>query len=383
MKKIILCILIVCIGFVIYNKIIDTPTEQCWTNNQVNGKIENFEEPSKYPQKSELYIDASGSMKPYFFATNTTISNSISEFVNLDKKGTDIYFIGSDKKYNGLVTQIISDVKKQPNLASTSFETFFAKASEKVAKNNSIIYLVTDGIMSINGVKNMQTALTQMEGNIRNSLRGYSNIAAAIFRYKSGYKGTYWNCHNQAIHLNKEMQRPYYIIALGKTDVIRWLSKQDGISAKDNDAYFIGIHNYTAHNKLKLDKGDSAKLGSPGQTITLAVDLPPCLQSMDVSKAVIKINKKVTNGIKLINSEGKLTAELGRSIAVPGGQVEVSIDVPNEIPQTWISTWNTDNDLHGPDSIHTFGLSSLVKGMHNALDSEKNLLSIAIKFYKK
>ena len=195
MKKILICLFIACIGVVIYKKFVSDVGAEVWTHNEVNGKIEAFKEPAEAPLKSELYIDASGSMKPYFFATNTTMSNSISEFLNLDEKGTDVYFIGSNKKHNGLVAQIITNVKNQPNLASTSFDNFFMSMSAKADSTNSIIYLVTDGIMSISGV-NMKTALTQMMGKVKNSLSKSNNIAAAIFRYESGYKGQYWNCRN-------------------------------------------------------------------------------------------------------------------------------------------------------------------------------------------
>ena len=381
MKKILICLFIACIGVVIYKKFVSDVCAEVWTHNEVNGKIEAFKEPAEAPLKSELYIDASGSMKPYFFATNTTMSNSISEFLNLDEKGTDVYFIGSNKKHNGLVAQIITNVKNQPNLASTSFDNFFMSMSAKADSTNSIIYLVTDGIMSINGV-DMKTALTQMMGKVKNSLSKSNNIAAAIFRYKSGYKGQYWNCMNHPIVLSKEMSRPYYIIALGKKEVIRWLSKQDDITAKGDNAYYMGIHDYKAHNILKLDKSDSAKLEKPGETIKLSVDLPECLSSMDVSKAVVKINNKTVDGIPLTYSEGKLTATLDKSIAVPGGNVEVSIGVPNEIPTKWTKTWNCDDDLKGPDETTTFGLSSLVKGMYKALESDTNMLSITFKFNK-
>ena len=103
---------------------------------------------------------------------------------------------------------------------------------------------------------------------------------------------------------------------------------------------------------------------------------------MDVSKAVVKINNKTVDGIPLTYSEGKLTATLDKSIAVPGGNVEVSIGVPNEIPTKWTKTWNCDDDLKGPDETTTFGLSSLVKGMYKALESDTNMLSITFKFNK-
>ena len=78
MKKILICLLIACIGVVIYKKVACVVGAEVWMNNEVNGKIEAFKESAKAPLKSELYIDASGSMKPYFFATTTTMSNSIS-----------------------------------------------------------------------------------------------------------------------------------------------------------------------------------------------------------------------------------------------------------------------------------------------------------------
>ena len=56
------------------------------------------------------------------------------------------------------------------------------------------------------------------------------------------------------------------------------------------------------------------------------------------------------------------------------GRIKISFIAKNEIPDSWTNTWNTDNDIAGPDESTTFGLKYLVTGMFNGLEGNQEML---------
>ena len=101
-----------------------------WVNNKISASFSSntINEPiGEIPSTAEIYIDASGSMKPYFKADGTSMINTLSEIKNLNQSGTSIYFLDNKKPYKGLVRDIITDINKQPNNSNTLFHDFFDK----------------------------------------------------------------------------------------------------------------------------------------------------------------------------------------------------------------------------------------------------------------
>ena len=197
-KNIVIAIISIIAVVIVVNLIRKPPIDDnVWVDNRISASFEAStinETVGEMPVTAELYIDASGSMKPYFRAEGAGMINTLSEIVNLNESGTSIYFLDNKKKYTGLVRDILGDINKQPNSSNTLFHDFFESAACKIDTTNTIVYLVTDGIMSIHDTtKDMSDALVELRGKIENSLKNHSNLAGAVFRYVGGYKGTYWN----------------------------------------------------------------------------------------------------------------------------------------------------------------------------------------------
>lgn len=387
-KTIIIAVAAIALLFIIL-KIIDPPeVKNVWEDNKVIASFPAgvISEPEgKTPSEVKIYIDASGSMKPYFRAEGNDMVNTISKIVNLHGDKQKIYFLGNDEKpYGGLVKDILGDVDKQPNDVATTFHKFFYDAAHRIDTTNVLIYMVTDGIMSI-GNGNTSDALVQLMGKIENSLKGHKNLAGAIMRYKGQYKGDYWNSQNTRLTaktcpiLAKEIQRPFYVIALGHKDAIIWL-KQQPIEKLNNPEkrLFMGIHDLAGHAKARLDKGDSTKIEDMHQAVTLVLDLPPCLANIDTSGIqVLNDGKPLSVSVK--NEGGKLAANIEPSINLKlkhelDGRTVVTLVANNKIPSKWTQAWNTDDDLKGPDTTTTYGLRYLVEGMFNGLEGESPLL---------
>ena len=310
-KNIVIAIISIIAVVIVVNLIRETepPIDDVWVDNRISASFEAStinETVGEMPVSAELYIDASGSMKPYFRAEGAGMINTLSEIVNLNESGTSIYFLDNKKKYTGLVRDILGDINKQPNSSNTLFHDFFESAACKIDTTNTIVYLVTDGIMSIHDTtKDMSDALVELRGKIENSLKNHSNLAGAVFRYVGGYKGTYWNSKSKAITLKEQIDRPYYIIALGNKETMRWLESIPVTKLNNPDRLFMGIHDLDGHKKATLALGENAKIQDINNDVTLILDLPRCLHNIDVANAVLTNNERNLS-IKIIKEESRL-----------------------------------------------------------------------------
>lgn len=355
-----------------------------WMHNNVIAIYQNgtVKEPEGEPSKAEIFIDASGSMKPYFTREGNNLINTISELKNLNQDSTKIYFLNNPKPYGGLVKDIIIDVNSQPNLSSTSFHDFFERAACKIDTVNTLIYLITDGIMSV-GNGDMSQAMVELCGKIKNALNKHDNLAGAIFRYIGEYKGNYWNSKNQRLTpsecgiLKGQIQRPYYVIVLGRKEAIRWLQSVSVDELNNPQEYFMGIHDYNGHANPSLTLGDSAKIKDMNDPVTLILELPNCLKDIDASKVqIMNGNNVLPLSVKKIEDK-KLEATIPPTQPLrpeKDGRIKITFVAKNEIPNSWTNTWNTDDDIAGPDESTTFGLRYLVKGMFEGLEGNQEML---------
>ncbi len=362
------------------------PTDMVWTGNKVTASFppEAINEPvGNAPSRVEIYIDASGSMKPYFRAEGNVMVNTISKIVNLHGTSQKIYFLGNETPYSGLVSNIIRDVARQPNQVATTFHEFFKDVADSIDTTDKLVYMVTDGIISI-GRGNTSDALVELSGKIENSLKGHENLAGVIMRFEGQYKGDYWNSQNMKITpqecpmLAEEIQRPFYVIALGSKEAIRWLKQQPIEKLNSPKAQlFMGIHDLSGHTKAKLDM-DSARIEDMHKSVTLSLDLPMCLAEIDASK-VQAFNDGKPQQASVQNEGGKIVVTIDSLTNLKlkrenDGRIRVTLLANNEIPSSWTLEWNTDDDSDGPDSITTYGLKYLVSGMFDGLEGEQLLL---------
>lgn len=385
-KSIIVAFVSIIAVVIVYKLIHKPPQEPIWRNNIISAGFDDFaidEKIGEMPATAELHIDASGSMKPYFKADGLSLINTLSEIVNLNQSGTSIYFLDNKNTYKGLIRDILGDINKQPNSSNTLFHDFLERAACKIDSTNTIIYLVTDGIMSIHDTsKDMSTALVELRGKIENSLKEHTNLAGAIYRYVGGYKGRYWNSRSIAIPLNEQIDRPYYIIALGRKETMRWLESIPATKLNNPERLFMGIHDLKGHKKATLALGENAKIEDIHKEVTLFLDLPECLRNIDVTNAVLT-NRDDKLDVGVANEGSRLIAVVPPTIPLrpeDDGKIKIELNIPNIVPDRWIGEWNSNDDTDGPDSMTTFGLGTLVTGMFYGLEKDSNFLSVTFTY---
>ncbi|MBD5312087.1 MAG: hypothetical protein HDS13_08050 [Bacteroides sp.] len=398
MKKLIIgLVLLVIIGFII-KKIIDPPTD-VWADNKVYAGYQStvVNETATAPVVAEVYIDASGSMKPYFMADNDQIMTHLLGNLQHLTTNTSVYFLNNPKPYKGTPGEILKNVKDQPNLSATTFHSFFSKAAAQIDTTDVMVYLITDGIMSIGnrGGGDTRHALTYLKGEITKALQNHSDLAGAILRYSGGYKGNYWNMKNQPITLSKQIQRPFYVIVLGRKAAVRWLediNNKKPTELNNPKSIYFGVHDFKAHNDAKMSTDKLLPLQNPGGEVTLVLNLPQCLSNLDVNKLEVVHNGSVlmdirsdgtTQKVKVEKeADGTLRVSAQNAPFVPNvnGEYVITIYSLNTIPDGWVSTWSTDNDKTGPDENTTFGLAYLIEGIKNGLEPQDTLFRADIVF---
>lgn len=378
MKKFLILLGVVIMGYCIYNC-----GDHKITNNRITAKMHppTDEKAAQKPQHASIYIDASGSMKPYF-SPGVEIIKTVSKLKTLDNDNTDIFFIGDKKARNGLVMEIIGTIKKQPNNVTTTFHEFFKEQAAVLDTTDAISYLVTDGIMSVGkNIGHTKKALVELQGKITAALMPYSStMAAAIFQYSGMFNGKY--CHQNDSTSKYNGLRPYYVIAIGQKPYIKWLASQKAEKLNNPEGeLFMGLHSPAGHAQTEVF--DTVHPIDPFKDVTLSVELPECLKGRTLPADPYVMNNGNRLSTPVTNDGTTLKAVIPNG--TPGfsadgaGQYTAKIVVPNSIPSQWES-WSVEDDLGGADSITTFGLIYLVRGINAALEPNDTLMVATFNF---
>ena len=380
-------------------------------NNTVYAIIDSINEPDNKPQTAEIYIDASASMKGYFISDSPVFSGQLANLVGmLDNK--KVFFVDETQPRTGMMTNLISDLRSQPNKPVSNFDKLLADMSHKV-DTGKVVFLVTDGIMSVG--KTTPKALQELGYAVRDSLKNF-NGAIALFKFESEFKSDksysyfdyitkknrkgvyYYTMNDEPIEVSIQ-KRPYYVIAVGAKENIRALVNNK-LGAKE-EIYF-GIHDHDGHTTNRQSEDIDCQLEDLYKPVVLNATLPQCLVSL--GKDYFNQNTEVyLNGDELvplsaynnsiideagdINIVISLDAQSGLALVTnpTTGYVEFTVKVRNQIPKAW-ENLNSDNDSNIANDIdeqkRTYGLLTMLKGIKEALDKDEYLLEIKFKFKK-
>ena len=362
---------------------------EVWVNNKLSASypLGVIDETVSEPTRQLVYLDVTGSMTPYYVKDKrTSVVNAMSAMLTMvPRDSVRVRFLGGSEVYLGFANDIlqeafcVKDIKdeilRRRLLSVTSFDKMFRMAVDSV-KNmpGTIVYLLTDGIQSLNKKDySMAVYLNELRGSIKSSLSQSEGVACVIYRYSGDFNGTFINCREEKVD-NQHLQRPFYIIAFGNKSQIRWLAEQrDEELGNPKGKLYIGIHDFIGHKRAVLSRPDSTHLEMTGEDVTLVLNLPPCMEN-EIDPNLCEITGVANPSVV---RKGK-TVE-GLEIFIPAacgihsdhsGFVNIGVSMPNKIQGEWFSTWSTDDDTLGPDSVSTFGLSSLVRGIVDGLQPD-------------
>lgn len=370
-----------------------------WEDNTVTAWFSKVDEKSKAPDSSRIYLEVSYSMKGYYVGDKTKMTNVVTDIKNLDSKNTKLFFWGNEIEKQGHVHDVIKSAAKSETGENTStFHDKFANMIETVKSTKGLTYLVTDGIMSLGKPgKNMESYIKELKGKISSVFKDKDDIAVAIYRHIGDFDGEYTNCMEQSKIYT--MERPFYVIAIGKKANIRWLQQQN-LNAENS--LFIGTHDYDGH----LDSARLERVDSNNKERIL-----PLYNQEDNTKDFVVFSLKMTESLKGIKSESIKLLTKGEEIPATNVTIDVESDrikatlndykyqvedksengeqyksvtmiglVNTTKYAKWDSDYNCDSDIQGPDSTTTFGLKSLIKGIKEGLEPNDTLFKANFKY---
>lgn len=391
MKKIVLLILVIIVAFVGYKAC--HRSSGVIVNNTLHANMQVIDEPEKAPDAAMIYIDASGSMKGYFISSEPDFNNVMGALWGYAKQQR-LYFIGQDTPYNGLIANLLSNLKAQPNNAASPLDRLIPELCKKTGSSN-ICFLVTDGIQSIGG--NMQLALEQYKQRLKISLSRYAaNKAVAVLKYSAEFKSDpgksiyYYDMHNARKNVYAR-KRPFYVIAIGDKAVIRNLKNNASEMLHPEEQIYFGIHDYKGHDANQQQEDSTSRLENTGKAITMSATLPKCLR--DYEDNYIRENTMVLqNGMKktadVRYSNGNLLVEVNPTAApamspAPDGFVSYYIKIKNTVPFSWERLSSVDDsniERNLSETNRTFSLKYLLEGIKDALDPEAYIIELKYKF---
>lgn len=377
----------------------DNPSGEVWTNNKLSASYPKgvIDETSSEPTRQLMYVDVTGSMTPYYVKDKrASVVNAMSAMLTLvSRESTRVRFLGGNEVYSGFANDIlqeafcVKDIKnetlRRSLLSVTNFDKMFKMAVDSVNNlSGTIVYLLTDGIQSLNKKDySMAVYLNELRGSIKSSLNQAKDIACVVYRYSGDFNGTFINCREEKV-VNRHMQRPFYIIAFGNKSQIRWLAEQsDEKLGNPEGKLYIGTHDFEGHKRAVLSRPENTHLEKPGEDVTLILNLPPCMENelnpylcqiTGVANPSIVRKAKSAQGLEIC-----LPAACGIH-SDPTGFVNIGVSMTNNIGGEWLSSWNTDDDTLGPDDASTFGLSSLIRGIVDGLQPDSVYFQTTFRF---
>lgn len=346
------------------------------------------------PSAVKVFIDNSGSMKGYFEADGNFI-RAISNLKSMDNGSA--YFWGEETKALQKITPSLASYSNFG--ADTPFPIILARL-EALAQENSLNFLVTDGIIGMKSSENLKKMLPEIQDVIKDSVNNYPGIAAAVFRFTSGYvnkNSHYYTCQGR-VKLPAIPARPYFVIAIGRQAQLRWFLRE--IATDESLALYqqaeritFGIHDHEKaipfNDSKKIKNG---KLKGGVKEINLTADLPLCLLS-DVGPEYIRENIEITlNGTK--HNSLECSALNGRSITITHSDAKhinqgkniIHIKLQKKIPPVWLETYSSENDAQidtdPAEQGKTFALSYLLNGLKLGLEADNVLIDTQFEFVK-
>ena len=231
MKKLFAFFIIVVVAIVVYKFITSTPPPP---TPQLQRSATVYNVNSVKPTFTNAYIDASGSMKGYFSNQadarfTTALANArpdktmwmnpeLTELVGIPTNTLLTHkFRGGDSRFDKMLGKIIKN--------------------DSLQKSGGISLLFTDGILSASvnetnrNPEYMRNSYQYFINHIADTIRK-NEMAIAIYKLESNYHGTYWDYRNKAIPNVAIIDRPFYVIAIGKPAQIRHFIANNKLGAK-------------------------------------------------------------------------------------------------------------------------------------------------------
>lgn len=372
---------------------------------EAQDMILSWGEEEEKPVVVNVYLDNTQSMSGYILSNNngsfTGVFSSAVGFYSNKSVTVHAYYTQSSGTGPNKRTSIQSvDFKKlESDLTghtlnaftdSYQLEDFFREISNKVCdvSSDEICYFFTDGIPSgtnteiRNNPKFSISQKTTLQKRIADAIRPcHGHASAAVYRFKGSYKGEYWKYNNNHQTRLNDLQRPFYVIVVGKTKLVKDFADQvkNGLNGFRPEEYvlFLNGDNKFGPNKNKYVakvKDDYIYLkdrdDSQSNTVKLSFNsnnLPSYIQDESSIKKSVSFEYD-GDELEYEIEDNRITIEFD----IDSNDTKELIVKVKDILPTWITTCSSDDDsslssTNASELSKTFNLDILVEGIKQGI----------------
>lgn len=395
----VLCILYACKGNNSQNQ--ENPESDSMPVKQEENSHENVKETFIAPN---VYLENSASMRGYNEKDCNGFTSVLSELVGVyGRNNTKTYFYsnGLSKAYDA---NQFADMVASKRVKYGDSSPIHIIVDSIIKKNNSISFLITDGIISGSDEQirnNSQYNINyreELQNSLSDKIRG-KGLAASMYQFESFFSGTYYCYDNSKVELSQN--RPFYVIALGTPkSIIDFKDKVDkGLSYfKPKNEVHFGILNFPI--SIPVYAGVQGKIDSINNIITvepskvrkygkeiagrsyldLSIPLPDKLPSYMKTKMYLDDNLSILFNDKHLNNEAQKYYNEEKQVLHVYIELHdilkentLNFNIKYSLP-SWCITGSTDNDKDIKSEMFptTFNLAYLIRGLQNGIEAGIN-----------
>ncbi len=373
--------------------------------------VPNSQEMPLCPKTSMFMLDKSVSMRGYFESSDSRIRGIISQYINLSTNNSIHFF--DTKKSDAIEKVKFSDMLRNGSKLDAQESNLKDMLQEMVDQsgNMDVSMLLTDGILSgsnaqINDDREYNIKHRDwMKNEIKKIFSDSKDICALVIKYGAKFKGKY-SCYNNASKDLNDIERPYYIIAVGKWKYIKYMEQEltnTNSNVLDNNyqdyvmfgdlvsyekikfSYKSGISNIDSQTGAMVLKGP-ARAGKEDVVLSASLkSLPIYMRTQEYWKNNLDVKVKHQNVSETDMTVGedyeiKIEEKNGEAVQVlltmPGMKIKNSdlILKLRYCQPEWIFKTTDDKDLDIKDNVikhnKTFNLECLVSGIAGVQNKE-------------
>lgn len=378
------------------------------------GEIDTIIEPpveiekTTQPTTLKVFIDASGSMRPYF--GDQDIKNITTALSSLNKVVESLeaeYYVWGDETH-AIPDKDLTNMLVQKNLKgkASAFDVIFDKMTE-IAGRDTLAVLLSDGIISSTpNATSVSEKFTDYDkgtlaNEIQKSLKGKGK-SVSVYRMKGNFNGNYCNKANKGVPY--EGERPFFVFIVGNPDNVRYFDSQvrKGKIAdiyKNAEGIYIGTtpemdflieptdgkDNMASYDDFNREEGTSEYSYSGTQGFRVKAVIPKWIKDSYQANVIkemsnVEIDGKPTS-IKPIVQGDCLIFDISEQIAEKYHDLQESWTIKYVMKDPALKSWekySTDDDI-SPDADHTYLLADLIGAMHKGITGgEENILEAEI-----
>ena len=398
MRKILIIVILIVVSIVAYRIYREIPSDEKTSDFNVSSML--YDMRTAEPAFVNAYIDASGSMKGYFSIQSD--GRFITALSNANPQKT-MWMDGKYTELKGIPTnQLLTNNFKG---GDSRFDTMLSYIINRdtLYKSNGVSLLFTDGILSASksttntNPRFMLQSFNVLKNYIAKSIKG-KDVAVAVLNLESKYIGTYWNYQNNPINDVIVENRPFYVIAVGKPERIRYFMTNNQLGAKLTAEF--GIYDTKVENKegtfaplVPMD-WDGSKL--KGNKIEFCLTLPDYIADLGdafVKKNIIiefdgideteRLNMCISVIGKNLRIENWVSNDVSKPILTPGEHT-LTIKLKKTMQEEWRKLFCEDDEdikVNNDKQKQTFALEYLLKGIQEGTEIDDVIIfSSTIKF---